>query len=174
VNDKMQPVPESRHARGADIRRDRRTFLKSTLAASALGLLGTALLKPLRALAADWPKAAFESKKLDEALKGLYGTSAMTASGSVRIKAPPQAENGAVVPIAVSTELPNVESIAILVEKNPNPLIAHVSFVPGAEGYFSARMKMGQTSDVYAVVRSGGKLYSARQTIKVTVGGCGG
>jgi sulfur-oxidizing protein SoxY len=77
------------------------------------------------------------------------------------------------VPIAVSTELPNVESIAILVEKNPNPLIAHVSF-SGAEGYFSARMKMGQTSDVYAVVRSGGKLYSAKQTIKVTVGGCGG
>jgi sulfur-oxidizing protein SoxY len=151
----------------------RRTFLKGTLAASALGLFAGTLLKPLRALAADWPKQAFESKKLNDALQGLYGTTALTASGSVKIKAPPQAENGAVVPIAVSTELPNVESIAILVEKNPNPLIAHVSF-SGAEGYFSARMKMGQTSDVYAVVRSGGKLYSAKQTIKVTVGGCGG
>ena len=45
---------------------------------------------------------------------------------------------------------------------------------PGAEGYFSARMKMAQTSDVYAVVKSGGKLYMAKQNIKVTVGGCWG
>ena len=152
----------------------RRTFLKSTLAASLFGLLGTALVKPLRAFAAEWPKAAFESKQLDEALKALYGSSALTTSGSVKIKAPPQAENGAVVPIAVSTTLPGVESIAILVEKNPSPLIAQVTLVPGTEGYFSARMKMGQTSDVYAVVKSQGRLYSAKQTIKVTVGGCGG
>jgi sulfur-oxidizing protein SoxY len=173
VNDNPLPISGTRPARDADIRPDRRTFLKSTLAATLLGAVGTLLLKPLRALAAEWPKAAFESKKLNEALQGLYGASSLTASAAVHLKAPLQAENGAVVPIAVSSDLPNIESIAILVEHNPNPLIAHVRFT-GAEGYFSARMKMGQTSDVYAVVHAGGKLYSARQMIKVTVGGCGG
>ncbi len=152
----------------------RRTFMKGTLAASALGLAASAgLLKPTRVLAAEWPKSAFEAKKIEDALKGLYGSAATTASPAVKIKAPIQAENGAVVPITVEAALPNVESVAILVEKNPNPLISHVAF-SGAEGYFSARMKMGQTSDVHVVARAGGKLYSAKQTIKVTVGGCGG
>ncbi len=152
----------------------RRTFMKGTLAVSALGLAASAgLLKPTRVLAAEWPKSAFEAKKIEEALKGLYGSAATTASAAVKIKAPIQAENGAVVPITISSELPNVESLAILVEKNPNPLISHVAF-SGAEGFFSARMKMSQTSDVHVVVRSGGRLYSAKQTIKVTVGGCGG
>ncbi|MEW6331958.1 MAG: thiosulfate oxidation carrier protein SoxY, partial [Pseudomonadota bacterium] len=68
---------------------------------------------------------------------------------------------------------PNVEAIAVFVEKNPSPLVAHASFT-GADGYFSARMKMGQTSDVHAVVKAGGKLYTAKQNVKVTVGGCGG
>ena len=86
---------------------------------------------------------------------------------------PTQAENSAQVQIQVAADLPNVEAIAVFVEKNPTPLVAHASF-QGAEGYFSARMKMGQTSDVVAVVKSGGKLYTARQNVKVTVGGCGG
>lgn len=152
----------------------RRTFLKSGL---ALGLVSAAaaagLLKPARVLAAEWPKGAFEAKKLEEAIQNLFGSAQATASGSIRIKAPLQAENGAVVPIAVTADLPNVQSIALLVEKNNQPLIANVN-LSGAEGYFSARMKMGQTSDVHVIVKSGGKLYSARQNIKVTVGGCGG
>lgn len=152
----------------------RRTFLKGTLGAGTLALAASAgLLKPSRVLAAEWPKNAFESKSIADALNGLYGASASTASGSIKIKAPIQAENGAVVPIAVSADLPNVQGIAVLVEKNPQPLVASVSLA-GAEGYFSARMKMGQTSDVHVVCRAGGKLYSAKQTIKVTVGGCGG
>ena len=152
----------------------RRTFLKGTLGAGTLALAASAgLLKPGRVLAAEWPKNAFESKSIADALNGLYGASQATASGSIKIKAPIQAENGAVVPIAVSADLPNVQGIAVLVEKNPQPLVANVS-LNGAEGYFSARMKMGQTSDVHVVCRAGGKLYSAKQTIKVTVGGCGG
>jgi sulfur-oxidizing protein SoxY len=152
----------------------RRTFLKSTLAGAALTVAaGAGLLKPTRVLAAEWPKAAFDSKSIDEALKGLYGASGATASGSIKIKAPIQAENGAVVPIAVSADMPNVESISVYVEKNERPLVASVGFT-GAEGFFSARMKMGQTSDVHVVCKAGGKLYSAKQTIKVTVGGCGG
>ena len=73
----------------------------------------------------------------------------------------------------MSAEMPNVEAIAVLVEKNPSPLIVYTTFA-GAEGYLSVRLKMAETSDVYAVVKSGGKLYMAKQNIKVTVGGCGG
>ena len=112
-------------------------------------------------------------RRLAGALKGLYGTSAAADSKAITIKAPIQAENGAVVPIAVSTSLPGVESIAIFVQANERPLIASVA-LSGAEGYFSARMKMGKTSDVKVVVKSGGKLHTASQQIKVTVGGCGG
>ncbi len=152
----------------------RRTFLRNTLATAVLVAVGgTGLLRPSRALAAEWPKDAFAAKKLEDAVQALFGSSATSPSASIKLKAPAQAENSAQVQIQVTAELPNVEAIAILVEKNPSPLVAHASF-SGAEGYFSARMKMAQTSDVVAVVKSGGKLYTARQNIKVTVGGCGG
>ena len=155
-------------------RRPRRTFLKSSLASAVLIAVGGAgLLSPLRALAAEWPKDAFTAKKLEDALQALYGTTQMSPSAAVKLKAPTQAENSAQVQIQVATELPNVESIAVFVEKNPSPLVAQANFA-GAEGYFSARMKMAQTSDVYAVVKSEGKLYLAKQNIKVTAGGCGG
>ena len=153
---------------------NRRTFMQSTLAASVVAVAaGAGLLTPSRVLAAEWPKAAFESKSVEDALKSLYGSTQMSASSSIKIKAPLQAENGAVVPMQVNTSLPNVEAISVYVAKNNQPLVANVGLA-GAEGYFSARMKMGSTSDVVAVVKSGGKLYSAKQTVKVTVGGCGG
>ena len=152
----------------------RRTFLQGSLGAGALALAASAgLLTPTRVQAAAWPKGAFEAKTIDEVLKGLYGTTAAAESKAITIKAPIQAENGAVVPISVTTSLPNVEAIGILVEKNALPLVASVQLA-GAEGYFSARMKMGKTSDVKVYVKSGGKLHMASQQIKVTVGGCGG
>ncbi|MHB8535655.1 MAG: thiosulfate oxidation carrier protein SoxY, partial [Sulfuricaulis sp.] len=152
----------------------RRTFLKSTLATAVLVATGgTGLLATHRALAAEWPKNAFDAKKLEDAIHALFGTSQMSPSASVKLKAPTQAENSAQVQIQVNAEMPNVESIAVFIEKNPSPLVASAHF-NGAEGYFSARMKMAQTSDVYAVVKSGGKLYFTKQNVKVTVGGCGG
>ncbi len=152
----------------------RRTFLKGTLAGGALVLAAASgWLVPRRVEAAEWNKDAFGAKKLEEAIQALYGTAAHTPSGSIKLKAPAQAENSAQVQIQVTAELPNVDSIAVLVEKNPNPLLALVN-VTGAEPFLSARMKMAQTSDVYVIVKSGGKLYSAKQNIKVTVGGCGG
>ena len=154
---------------------NRRTFLKGTVAGSVLAVAASAgLLTPTRVLAAAWPAAAFDAKTIDDALKGLYGTSAAADSKAITIKAPIQAENGAVVPIAVSTSLPGVEGISIFVQANERPLIASVALSGGAVGYFSARMKMGKTSDVKVVVKSGGKLHTASQQIKVTVGGCGG
>ena len=151
----------------------RRTFLKRTLASAVLVSAGSSLFAPGWALAAEWPKAAFGAKKIDEAVQALFGSSQMSPSASIKLKAPAQAENSAQVQVQVTAEMPNVEAIAVFVEKNPSPLVAHTSF-SGAEGYFSARMKMAETSDVYAVVKSGGKLYMAKQNIKVTAGGCGG
>ena len=152
----------------------RRTFLKGTLATAAVGLAAAAgLLKPTTVLAAEWPSAAFDAKNLDEAIKGLYKASARTASGSIVITAEPLAEIGNNVPFAVSTSLPNVDSMSIFVEKNDRPLVASLN-LKGAGGYFSLRMKMARTSDVHVVCRSGGKLYVAKRNIKVTVGGCGG
>lgn len=151
----------------------RRTFLKGGLAASVAAFAASAgLLKPTSAFAA-WNKNAFDSKNIEGALKALYGGTAADASDAISIKAPLQAENGAVVPIAVSTTLPNPESITIMVQENPSPLIITANLT-GAAGYLSARMKMGKTSDVKAFVRSGGKVYMASQNIKVTIGGCGG
>lgn len=153
----------------------RRSVLKGTLAGSALALAaGAGFLKPTRVLAAEWPKNAFEADNVDAGLKALYGNASGAASKDIVIKAPLQAENGAVVPISVSTSLPNVEAIGVFVEKNAAPLVANVALTNGAAGYFSARMKMGKTSDVKVYVKSGGKLFTASQQIKVTVGGCGG
>jgi len=155
---------------------NRRTFLKGTVAGGVVAVAAAAgLLQPTRVLAAAWPAAAFDAKSIDDALKGLYGSSATSPDAKgITIKAPLQAANGAVVPIAVSSSLPKVDSIAILVAGNPAPLVASVNLMNGAEGYFSARMKMGKTSNVQVVVRSQGKLHTASQEIKVTVGGCGG
>ena len=152
----------------------RRTFLKGSMATSALAVAaGAGLLKPTRVLAAAWPEAAFAADKMDAAVKALFGSSDATESGDIKIKAPLQAENGAVVPLKVETSLP-AEMIAIVAEKNPSPLTTAVDLSGGAKGFYSARIKMGQTSDVYAFVKAGGKLYHAKQQIKVTVGGCGG
>jgi len=152
----------------------RRTFLKGTVALSVAGLAGTAgLVRAPRVEAAEWPKTAYEAKSVDDALKALYGSSQTTASGAIKIKAPPVAENGAVVPVTVSADLPNVESISIFVEKNERPLVSAMN-ISGADPYYSTFIKMAQTSDVHFVVKSGGKLYSSKATIKVTAGGCGG
>ncbi|MBF6059067.1 thiosulfate oxidation carrier protein SoxY [Thiomicrorhabdus heinhorstiae] len=153
----------------------RRSFLKSTLATgAAVAAANAGLLTPSTVLA-DWNKKAFSAKSLDDALNGAYGSAAATASGDIKLKAPAIAENGAVTPITVdATGISGVESIAILASKNPMPLVCEYAFGAGALGYVSTRIKMGQTMDVIAVVKAGGKLLKAQQEVKVTIGGCGG
>jgi len=152
----------------------RRIFLRGTLAGGVIAtIVGTGMLRPARVLAASWPQDAFGAESIDIALKSVYGTSATAQSEAVKLKAPIQAENGAVVPITISATLPDVEAIGILVDKNPRPLVATVD-LPAAAAYFSARIKMAETSGVRAVVKAGGKLYMSEKEIKVTVGGCGG
>jgi sulfur-oxidizing protein SoxY len=89
------------------------------------------------------------------------------------ITAPDIAENGAVVPVAVTSRIPSTQQISIVTEKNPFPLAATFDVANGGEGYVSTRIKMGQTSDVWAVVMAGGKYFTARKEVKITVGGCG-
>lgn len=152
----------------------RRTLLKGATASGVLaGLIAAGALRPTQAFAADWNKAAFESKDTAGALKGI-GAGPLAESKDLNLKVPDIAENGAVVPVDVVCTIPNTTWIAILVEKNPQPLCAQFDFANGALAEVSARLKMGQTSLVKAVAKADGKFYTAQKEVKVTVGGCGG
>lgn len=151
----------------------RRSFLKLTAGAGALTAATAAgLVTGGQTWAANWNKPAFESKAVADALKSL-GASNLIDSKDIVITAPDIAENGAVVPVAVTSKIPNTQSISILAEKNPFPLAASFDITGGGEGYVSTRVKMGQTSNVRAIVKADGKFYTAVKEIKITVGGCG-
>ncbi len=152
----------------------RRTLLKGTLAAGAAGIAASVGLLTPKAVLAAWPKAAFESKSVDAALSAALGSSSTSESGKIKLKAPDIAENGAVVPITVTSGISGTESISVLVAKNNQPLAANFKLGGDTEGYVSTRIKMGKTSDVVAVVKAGGKLFSTKKQVKVTIGGCGG
>ena len=153
--------------------RSRRTLIKGMAGAATLSLAAlSALLRPLNSLAAAWNKTAFDAKTLADAIK-LAGMSGATESKDISIKAPDIAEDGAVVPIEISSKIPGTQSITIFAEKNPQPLVASFNFAEGVEGYVSTRIKLGETSLVRIVVSAGGKFYSAGKDVKVTIGGCG-
>jgi sulfur-oxidizing protein SoxY len=151
---------------------NRRDFMKLT---GVFGLLAAAgLLSTTEALAQQqgWNKAAFETKSLADTYKVLGGTP--TESADISITAPDIAENGAVVPVGVTSKIPNTQAVYILVEKNPNMLAAGFNIPPGTAAEVATRIKMGQTSNVYAVVKANDKFYVASKEVKVTLGGCGG
>jgi sulfur-oxidizing protein SoxY len=152
----------------------RRAVLKGMAGAAGLGLFEASLLLPAYAAdAPDWPPAAFKQKSEADTLKQLYGKSA-EVSDKVTLDAPEIAENGAVVPIAVTSSLPNVTAIAVLVLENPYTLAAAYQIPAGTRAAVANRLKMAKTTKVVAVVESDGKLFSASKDVKVTVGGCGG
>ena len=153
----------------------RRLILKGAGAVALIGL-GNGLFGFDGALAAandKYPEDAFKQKSDADAIKSLYGKTA-EASDKVKLDAPEIAENGAVVPIAVTTTLEAVTSIAFFVSENPNALAASYVIPEGTLPSVSNRLKMQKTSNVIAIVEAGGKLYSATKEVKVTVGGCGG
>ncbi len=151
----------------------RRNVLKGAGSAGAVAVaVAAGLLKPTQALA-EWNKAAFEAKNVGDAMKGL-GAGAPADSKDITIKAPDIAENGAVVPVEVSSSIAGTTNIAIFAEKNGTPLVGNYALTGGAQGYVSTRIKMGATSLVRAVVTAGGKTYTAAKEVKVTIGGCGG
>ena len=155
----------------------RRTVLQGTGGMAVLALAGAAgLFKPGSAFAqgAGWNKAAFDTKSLNEAAKALGG-GAPTESKDIAFENTPDiAENGAVVPFTITSKIPKTESIALLVEKNPNILVANFSIPEGTQPWVNTRAKMGQTSNVIALVKADGKFFYTVKEVKVTLGGCGG
>jgi len=167
----MMSSRRSGHPTGDESMQTRREMLAHS--ATVAGLLATAGLLPQTALAA-WPQAAFDAKTLAEAVKALGGA-APAESKDVTITGPDIAENGAVVPVGAATTLAGVSRLLLLVEKNPSVLAAVFNVTDAVEANVNTRVKMGQSSNVYAVAMMGdGKVLYAQKEIKVTLGGCGG
>ena len=155
--------------------RGRRAVLKSGGGMTLLGLLAAAgWLETGEASAQSWNKAAFDARSLTETMKALGGGEPIRSADIVFVQTPDIAENGAVVPIGITSRIPQTDSIAILIEKNPNILAAVFDLPAGTDATVSTRVKMAQTSNVHAVVKAEGKYYVASKEIKVTLGGCGG
>jgi sulfur-oxidizing protein SoxY len=159
----------------------RRDVLKKGGGVSLLTLLVAAgWISPGEAMAQaivqapGWNKAAFDTKTMEETMKALGGPMPAQSKDITFVQTPDIAENGAVVPIGISSAIPKTEAIAILVEKNPNMLVAVFELPAGTDPAISTRVKMGQSSNVYALVKADGKYYVASKEIKVTLGGCGG
>ena len=144
----------------------RRMLLKGLMAAAALAAA------PVWAFTRN--KAAFEATEPEAALKALFGDKPVSDSAEVSLKVPDIAENGAVVPVTIATSLAGVKSMSVVVAANPNPLSASFTLLEGANPEISTRIKMGESSDVIAVVETDAGLFSARKNVKVTIGGCGG
>ena len=154
------------------MKQNRRDFIKLSGVYAVMAAAG--LLSAEEAFAQQQARnKAFEAKSLDETVKLLGGTTAVQ-SGDISITAPDIAENGAVVPIGVSSKIPNTQNIYILVDKNLNSLSAGFGIPAGTEANVATRVKMAQTSNVHAVVKADNKFYVATKEVKVTLGGCGG
>jgi sulfur-oxidizing protein SoxY len=144
-----------------------------SIALAGLGIVSLRVPTALAAANDKYPEDAFKQKDGREAIKLLYGRTA-EPSDKIKLDAPEIAENGAVVPISVSTSLADVTSIAFVVPENPNVLAAYYKIPQGTMPNVANRLKMAKTSNVTVIVEAGGKLYSAAREVKVTVGGCGG
>jgi len=138
------------------------------------GLVAAGWVRAGVADAQAWNKDAFDSHAIAEARKALGAADAAQSDQISFVQTPEIAENGAVVPIGIASAVPKTDAIAVLIEKNPNPLAAVFEIPPGTEPAVSTRVKMAQTSNVYALVRADGRYYFASKEIKVTLGGCGG
>jgi sulfur-oxidizing protein SoxY len=136
------------------------------------GTVTLILMQPVNALAALWNKAAFETVKLNEATKNLAIHDEIV-SHDIQIIAPDRAENGAIVQVEVQSNIANTETISILVEKNPTPLIAHFKFSNGAEPFVVTRIKMADTSDIKVVVKAGNQYFTHSRNVIVLENGCG-
>ena len=156
---------------GSTVDLERRRALKTGGDLGLLCLLAAAGLIQPGVANAEWQKAAFAAKNMDEALDALGVTIAESAA-AIQLTVPEIAENGAVVPVTVESSLAGTEQIAILVDKNPTALVANFVIPEGTEGYVSTKIKMAQTATVIALVKVDGKFYRASREVKVTAGGC--
>ncbi len=149
----------------------RRNFFQ-LIAGAAASVAAVAML-PGRVFA-KWNEKAFTVSELDDAIAAKYGSLPIEDSADIEIKAPEIAENGAFVPVTVSTTIPEVSNISVFAPANFSPLVASFDVLPRMKPDISFRMRMAETSDLIVMVQSGAKLYRATREVKVTIGGCGG
>jgi len=135
-------------------------------------MLAGVMMFPLRLVAAQWNEKAFDEVDFSNSLTSI-GALAPVESDLITLKTPEIAENGSIVPIQVSSEIPGTERIFVFAEKNPQPLVASFTFHKGVDAFFATRIKMGETAPVHAVVLADGKYFIASRYVKVTIGGCG-
>lgn len=153
---------------------ERRDFLTNSGTAAIALATGAGLTTAHAQNAAGWNKSAFDSKSLLDAAKAMGATSAPVESKDFVLQAPEIAENGNVVRIGAQSNLPNTTQISFVVEKNPSALAAMFDIPAGTDANVSTNIKMGQSSNVYAVAKAGDKFFYAVKEVKVTLGGCGG
>ncbi len=153
---------------------ERRDFLTSSGAAAMALAASSGLTSAHAQNAAGWNKAAFDSKSLADAAKAMGATSAPVESKELILQAPEIAENGSVVRVAAQSNLANTTQISFVVEKNPSALAAMFDIPAGTDANVSTNIKMGQSSNVYAVAKAGDKFFYVVKEVKVTLGGCGG
>jgi len=151
----------------------REVMTRAGAAGTVAAALAAGLLKPEQVFAANWNKDAFHSKSAVDALARIGATNAAD-SKEIVIEAPEIAENGAVVPIEITSNVPGTKSIAVVIEKNPFPLAGQFDFMDGGVPFVKLNVKMGETSIVRVIAEAGGKYYAATKEVKVTIGGCGG
>ncbi len=153
----------------------RRQVLKKSISAATLALVASSgLLLPQRLLA-HWPKDAFTAETMEDALRALLGEAEIADDKQIMFKvgAPPSyAVNGAAVPVEVRSELDNIESISILVEKNPFPLAMNIQISPAIKLPFKSMIKIAEDTNVIAIVKAQGKLYKTTRFVEVDIGGC--
>jgi sulfur-oxidizing protein SoxY len=145
----------------------RRSFLKS--------LLGLALIVPLNAcmsLSARLTKKSFTQTHYEAAIASITDNKPTILSNNIELNCPEIAENGAVVPVEVKCHIPNTEAIVILVEKNPNPLIANYIFGKNARPWVTSRLKMAESSKVTVLAKVGNQYYQTDKLVQITLGGC--
>jgi sulfur-oxidizing protein SoxY len=156
---------------------ERREFINTSSASAVAALAVAAGLMPASAqaqAAAAWNKAAFEGKGLNDVAKDLGSAGAPAESKDLILTAPEIAENGNVVRLGAESKIAGTTLLALLVEKNPNSLAATFDVLPGADASFATNIKMGQSSNVFALAKAGDKYFFAVKEVKVTLGGCGG
>ena len=154
---------------------ERRHFLASSSGAGALALAASAGLLPAHAQTAPgWNQAAFETKTLADAVKALGGAGAAVESKDLVLQAPEIAENGSVVRVGVQSNIAGTTQLAFVIEKNPSALAALFDIPAGTDANVSLNVKMGQSSNVFALAKVGDKFFYAVKEVKVTLGGCGG
>ena len=148
---------------------NRRDWLRPSF---RLGAAAAIFMGPLRALASI--RDSFKAETVEGALQGVLGDLPVEESDAINFKIPDIAENGAVVPVSVSTELEGVKAISIVIENNPNPLTSRFEISPDVVADVSTRVKMGESSIVRVYVETADKIYTTAKEVKVTIGGCGG